>query len=127
VLSGMLANYNPFLPRHPAMVSNRPTAICSRACRVCLAIFKMDDIHKQRINIKFYFKLGKTFRETHEMTKIFYGDQCMSRTHCYDNCLRDLRTDGSQHMMSRVWDSPQCHVTTLMLHKFMKSCVPIVF
>jgi hypothetical protein len=28
--------------------------------------------------------------------------------------------------MSRIWDGPQHHVTTLMLHKFMKSCVLIV-
>jgi hypothetical protein len=42
------------------------------------------------------------------------------------NCLSDLTTVGIQHMMSRVWDGPQCHVTTLILHKFVKSCVLIV-
>jgi hypothetical protein len=43
----------------------------------------MADIHEQRINIKFCFKLLKTFTETHEMMKNVYGDQCMSHTRCY--------------------------------------------
>jgi hypothetical protein len=34
---------------------------------VGLAIFEMADINEQRTNIKFSFKLGKTFTETHEM------------------------------------------------------------
>jgi hypothetical protein len=67
------------------MISARPAAICSRACRGCLAIFEMADIHERRINIKFCFKLGKAFTETHEMTKKnLYGDQCMSSTRCYE-------------------------------------------
>jgi hypothetical protein len=85
----------------------------------------MADIHEQCINIKFCFKLGKTFTETPEMMKNIYGDQCMSHT-VVMNGLSDLRTVSSQHMMSRIWDGPQHHVTTLMLHKFMKSCVLIV-
>jgi hypothetical protein len=44
----------------------------------------MADIHEQRINIKFCSKLGKMFMETHEMMKNVYGDQCMSRTRCYE-------------------------------------------
>jgi hypothetical protein len=43
----------------------------------------MADVHEQRINIKFCFRLGKTFTKTHEMVKEVYGDQCMSRTRCY--------------------------------------------
>jgi hypothetical protein len=35
------------------------------------------------------------------------------------NGLNDLRTVGSQQMMSRFWDGLQHHVTTLMLRKFM--------
>jgi hypothetical protein len=84
----------------------------------------MADIHEQRINIKCSFKLGKTYTETHEMMKNIYGDQCMSRTSCYG--LSDLRMVGSQHMISRNWDGPQCHVAVLMLRKFMKSCVQII-
>jgi hypothetical protein len=52
------------------MISHHP--------RACLAIFEMADIHEQRINIKFCFKLGKMFTETHEMMKNVYGDQRMS-------------------------------------------------
>jgi hypothetical protein len=44
----------------------------------------MANIQEQRINIKFSYKLGKTFTGTHEMPKNIYGDQCMSRTHCYE-------------------------------------------
>jgi hypothetical protein len=47
---------------------------------VCLAIFEMGDIHEQRINIKFCFKLRKTFMETREMMRNVCGDQCRSRT-----------------------------------------------
>jgi hypothetical protein len=42
----------------PAMISHHPKAICSHACRLCLVIFKMADIHEQRINIKLCFKVG---------------------------------------------------------------------
>jgi hypothetical protein len=44
----------------------------------------MADIHEQCTNIKFRFKLGKTFAETEEMMKNFYGDQCMGLTRCYE-------------------------------------------
>ena len=33
---------------------------------------------EQRANIKFCFKLRKTFAETHEMMKKVYGDDCLS-------------------------------------------------
>jgi hypothetical protein len=46
---------------------------------MCLMIFEMANIYEQCINIKFFFKLGKTFTETDEMMKNVYGDQCMSR------------------------------------------------
>jgi hypothetical protein len=66
------------------MINHRSRAICSRARRVCLAIFEMADINEQRINITFCFKLEKTFTKTHEMIKNVYSDQRMSRTHCYE-------------------------------------------
>jgi hypothetical protein len=56
--SGLLNN------GHPAVISHRSTAICSRACRVCLAIFEMVDARGQRINIKFCLKLEKMFTKT---------------------------------------------------------------
>jgi hypothetical protein len=86
------------------MISHRPTAICSRSCRMRLAIFEMADIHEQHTNIKFCFKLGKMFMETHEMMKMFMethemmktvcGDQCMRRTRCYEWFKRSK--DGRQ-------------------------------
>ena len=33
---------------------------------------------EQRANIKFCFKLGETFTETHQMMKKVYGDDCLS-------------------------------------------------
>jgi hypothetical protein len=50
---------------------DRPRAICSHACRVCLVIVEMVDINEQGINIKFYFKLWKTFTDTHEVMNAF--------------------------------------------------------
>jgi hypothetical protein len=66
------------------VISHLPRAICSCACSVCLAIFEMADIHEQHINIKFCFKLGKTFTEIHGMMINVYGDQCISHTRCYE-------------------------------------------
>jgi hypothetical protein len=86
----------------------------------------MVDIHEWRVNIKFCFKLGKTFTGTDEMMKNVYGDQCLSHTHCYEWFKRFKRMVSSQYMMSRVWGGPQRHVTTLMLHKFIKSLILIV-
>jgi hypothetical protein len=34
---------------------------------------------EQRTNMKFYFKLGKTAKESHEMLVRFYGDAAASR------------------------------------------------
>jgi hypothetical protein len=49
-----------------------------------------------------------------------------SAIHAVKNGFSDLRTVGSQHMMTGIWDGPQHHVTTLILRKFVKSCVLIV-
>jgi hypothetical protein len=46
--------------------------------------------------------------------------------HVVMNGLSDLRMVGSQHMMSCVWDVSQRHVMTLILCKFVKSCILIV-
>jgi hypothetical protein len=78
----------------------------------------MTDIQEQCINIKFCFELGKMFTKTHEMLKNIYGDVM--------NDLSDLRMVSSQHMMSRIWDGRQRHLTTLMLCKFVKSCILII-
>jgi len=39
---------------------------------------------EQRANIKFCFKLGKTFTETHQMMKQVYGDDCLSRSRIHE-------------------------------------------
>jgi hypothetical protein len=54
----------------------------------------MVDVHEQRTNIKFFFKLKRTFTETHKMVKKVYGDECMSRTSCYE--WYKLFKDGRQ-------------------------------
>jgi hypothetical protein len=72
----------------------------------------MADIHEQRINIKYCFKLGKTFMETHEMTKNVYGDQCMSRTHCYEWFKQFKDGRHSTHDQPRLgWCSMSCDDT----------------
>ena len=38
----------------------------------------------QRANIKFCFKLSKTFTETFELMKKVYGDDCLSRTRVFE-------------------------------------------
>jgi hypothetical protein len=107
------------------MIIYCPTAMCSCVCRVFLAIFEMAYIHEQHIEIKFYFKLGKTFMENHEMMKNVHGDQCMSCTRCYE-WFKRLKDGRSQHMMSHIWDAHQRCVTMFMLHKFVKLCALIV-
>ncbi|EGI70146.1 FLJ37770-like protein [Acromyrmex echinatior] len=51
---------------------------------------------EQRANIKFCFKLGKTFTETHNLMKQVYGDNCVARASVYDQWytsgIRDSRT-----------------------------------
>jgi len=49
---------------------------------------------EQRANIKFCFKLGKTFTETFELLKKVYGDDCLSRTRVFE--LYKLFQDGRE-------------------------------
>jgi predicted DNA-binding protein YlxM (UPF0122 family) len=73
-----------------------------------LAIFEMVDIYDQRINITFYFKLGKTFTETHKMIKNICGDQCMSYTR-YEWFKRFKGGRQSTHDEPRLrWPSASC-------------------
>ncbi|EGI61741.1 FLJ37770-like protein [Acromyrmex echinatior] len=39
---------------------------------------------EQRANIKFCFKLGKTFTETHNLMKQVYGDNCVAHASVYE-------------------------------------------
>ena len=38
----------------------------------------------ERVCVKFCFKLGKTFTETFQMLQKAYGEDCFSRTQCYE-------------------------------------------
>jgi len=44
----------------------------------------MEDLEKQRICVKFCFRLGETFTETFQMLQKAYGEECLSRTQCYE-------------------------------------------
>jgi hypothetical protein len=44
----------------------------------------MKDLEEQHVCIKFCFKLAKTFTETFQMLKQAYGEDCLSRTQCYE-------------------------------------------
>jgi len=52
----------------------------------CLYVFvigaKMS--FEQRANIKFCFKIGKTFTETFQLMKQVYGDDCLSRSRVHE-------------------------------------------
>ena len=44
----------------------------------------MKSLEEQRVCIKFCFKLGKNFTETFQMMQKVNGDDCLSRTQCYE-------------------------------------------
>ena len=44
----------------------------------------MKDLEEQRVCVKFCFILGKTFTETFQMLQQAYGEDCLSRTQCYE-------------------------------------------
>ena len=44
----------------------------------------MKDLEEQRGCVKFCFKLRKTATETWKMLQQAFGDECMSRTHCFE-------------------------------------------
>jgi hypothetical protein len=48
------------------------------------AIIKMADVKKQRICIKFCFKLNKTAAETHRMLKEAFGEQALSQARSFE-------------------------------------------
>jgi len=44
----------------------------------------MKDLEEQPVCMKFCFKLGKAFKETIQMLQQAYGEDCLSRTQCYE-------------------------------------------
>jgi hypothetical protein len=83
----------------------------------------MADIHEQHINIKFCFKLGKTFTETHEMMEKVYGDQCMSHTCCCE-WFKQFK-DGRQSTHDQPclgWPSTLCDDADIVqVHEIVRS------
>lgn len=59
------------------------------------------------------------------MMKQVYGDQCNSCKLCYV-WVKRFEGGRQQKTMTYGREGSQHHLTTLMLHTFMKSCVPIV-
>ena len=45
----------------------------------------MKDLEEQRVCVKFCLKLGKPFTETFQMLQQDYGEDCLSRTQCYES------------------------------------------
>ena len=43
----------------------------------------MKDLEEQHVCVTFCFELGKTFRETFQMSQQGYGEDCLSCTQCY--------------------------------------------
>jgi hypothetical protein len=54
----------------------------------------MKDLEEQRVCVKFCLKLATTFTETFQMLKQAYGEDCLSRTQCYEwyQCFKPGRT-----------------------------------
>ena len=44
----------------------------------------MTDLEEQRVCVKFYFKLGKSFTETFRMLQQAYGEDCLNRRQCHE-------------------------------------------
>ena len=61
----------------------------------CVCVIDRKMIFEQRANIKFCFKIGKTFTETFELMKKFCGDDCLSRARVHEwfTGFRDGRKD----------------------------------
>jgi hypothetical protein len=56
---------------------------------------------KERICVKFCFKLGKTASETHEMFKTAFGDNAMGRTQTFELFSRFKRGKNSVEVSER--------------------------
>jgi len=44
----------------------------------------MKELEEQRVCVKFCCKLGKNFTATFQLLNLAYGEDCMSRTQCYE-------------------------------------------
>jgi hypothetical protein len=90
-----------FLPCHPAVISHCPRAICSCACRVCLAIFEMADIHEHECHVDGFFYIKCVVH--HEFL-------CQEQTvNCwyYLKVLKHLREDARRKRPQLWWNNSQ--------------------
>jgi len=56
----------------------------SNMCVYVIVIFTMCESTKQRICIKFCFKIGKTTTETYQLLQQAYGEDAVGRTQVFD-------------------------------------------
>jgi len=77
-----------FLPHHSITASKRVTATEVNKCSDRIAIFlgsENEGLGRTTcVCVKFCFKLGKTATETWKMLQQAFGDECMSRTQCFE-------------------------------------------
>ena len=59
--------------------------------------------HEQRINMKFYFKLQKSAKETHKMLKLVYGDAAVTMKTVY-RWFERFRNGCDRLKTRRDWD-----------------------
>ena len=86
----------------------------------------MSVFHEQRICVKFCVKIGTSVTETFEMLKIAFGEEAMCRTQTYEwwKCFKEGRISVDDDPRSG-W--PSTSKTEIILQKFVKSSVQIVF
>jgi len=77
----------------------------SNTCVYVIAIFAMCERTKQRICIKFCFKIGKTAVETYQLLQQAYGEDGMGRTQVFDwfrRCKEDRTSVESDPRSGRT-------------------------
>jgi len=76
-----------FLLHHSITASKRATASEVNKCSDQLAIFlgsENEGLGRKTCGVKFCFRLGTTATETWKMLQQAFGDECMSRTQCFE-------------------------------------------
>ncbi|KAJ8938889.1 hypothetical protein NQ318_016093 [Aromia moschata] len=74
---------------------------------------------KQRVNLKFLVKLGKTFTDAYAMLKEMYGNECTQvPAHKFFNGLNGLNRDVKRPKTTRAPEGPQRQKQT----KTLKNC-----
>jgi len=78
----------------------------------------MKDLEEQRACVKFCFKLGKTATETWKMLQQAFGDECLSRTQCFEwySRFKTRRTsiDGDSRSGRLSTSTDDVHIDTVL-------------